>query len=526
MPESKQIALPGSERASMSGATLVGPTDPNQLVEVSVVLKQRRELNLDHLQGKTLSHDEFASAYGADPEHMERVRAFAHANHLHVTESENEVARRTVTLQGTVANLEKAFAVTLNDYDHPKGRFRGRTGAVHLPAELAEIVQGVFGLDNRPQASPHFRFRGLSGASDAATPNISYSPVQVAKLYNFPAGVTGEGQTIGIIELGGGYNQSDITNYFQSLGLTPPEVTSVSVDNGANSPTNPNSADGEVLLDIEVAGAIAPGASIVVYFAPNTSQGFQDAISTAIHDATNNPSAVSISWGGPESTWTSQSTQTMDQLAQEAAALGVTITVAAGDNGSSDGVGDGDGSNNVDFPASSPNVLACGGTTLVSSNGAITSETVWNDGADGGATGGGFSTLFAQPTYQSSLASSYPGQTGRGVPDVAGNADPDTGYNILVDGQQEVVGGTSAVAPLWAGLVALLNQQLNTRLGFLNTAIYALPEPGNGFNDITQGNNGAYSAGPGWDPCTGLGSPNGAALATLLAKSPASQPGS
>jgi kumamolisin len=519
-----KVALSGSERAPLEGATLAGPTDPQQLVEISVVLKQRRALDLAHLQGKIISHDDFASTYGADPEHLERVRAFARAHDLRVIDTPDEIARRTLKIQGTVANLEKAFGVTLNDYDHPGGRYRGRTGAIHIPAELEEVIQGVFGLDNRPQAKPHIRLRGLAGASDAAPPSTSYSPVQVAQLYSFPSGVTGAGQTIGIIELGGGYNPSDITTYFQSLGLTPPNVTSVSVDNGANSPTNPNSADGEVLLDIEVAGGVAPGANIVVYFTPNTDQGFQDALSTAIHDTTNNPSAVSISWGGPESTWTAQSMQTFDQVAQEAAALGVTITVAAGDNGSSDGVSD--GSNNVDFPASSPNVLACGGTTLVSANGAISSETVWNDGAQGGATGGGFSTVFSQPTYQSSLAANYPGQTGRGVPDVSGDADPDTGYNILVDGQQEVVGGTSAVAPLWAGLVALLNQQLNTRLGFLNTAIYALAEPSNGFNDITQGNNGSYSAGPGWDPCTGLGSPIGTTLATLLTPPPATPPAS
>ena len=520
MADSSKIALPGSERTPVAGATQLGPTDPAQLVEVSVIVKQRRELKLDHLQGKILSHDEFASTYGADPQHIERIRAFARANNLSVVETGDEIARRTVKLHGTVANLEKAFGVTLSDYEHSTGkRFRGRTGAIHLPSELADVVQGVFGLDNRPQAKPHVRFRGLTGASEAAPQDISYNPPQVAQLYSFPTGVTGAGQTIGIIELGGGYEQADISNYFQSLGITAPTVTSVSVDGGANSPSTPDSADGEVLLDIEVAGSVAPGANIVVYFCPNTSQGFQDALSTAIHDTTNNPCAISISWGGPESTWTTQLMQSMDQVAQEGAALGVTITVAAGDDGSSDGVSD--GSNNVDFPASSPNVLACGGTNLQSSNGAITSETVWNDGADGGATGGGFSTVFAQPTYQSSLATSYPGQTGRGVPDVSGDADPDTGYNILVDGSQEVVGGTSAVAPLWAGLVALLNQQLNTRLGFINPLLYALPEPNDGFNDITEGNNGSYSAGPGWDPCSGLGSPIGTTLATLLATPPA-----
>jgi kumamolisin len=517
-----KVALNGSARAPMAGATLAGPADPNQLLEISIVLKQRRALDLKHLQGKTISHDDFASTYGADPEHLERVRNFARAHDLKVIDGPDEVARRTLKVQGTVANLEKAFGVSLGNYVHPGGRYRGRTGSIHIPAELEEVIQGVFGLDNRPQAKPHNRVRGLSGASDSAPPNTSYSPVQVAQLYSFPTGVTGAGQTIGIIELGGGYNPSDITSYFQSLGLTPPTVNSVSIDGGTNSPTNPNSADSEVLLDIEIAGGVAPGANIVVYFTTNTDQGFQDALSTAIHDATNNPSAVSISWGGPESTWTSQSMQTFDQVAQEAAALGVTITVAAGDNGSSDGVTD--GSNNVDFPASSPNVLACGGTSLISSNGTITSETVWNDGSGGGATGGGFSTVFSQPTYQTSLATSYPGQTGRGVPDVSGDADPDTGYKILVDGQQEVVGGTSAVAPLWAGLVALLNQQLNTRIGFLNSKIYALAEPSNGFNDITLGNNGAYSAGPGWDPCTGLGSPIGTTLATLLVSTATTPP--
>jgi len=520
MAEQDKTALSGSERAALSGSNVVGPTDPNQLVEISIVVKQRRPLNLADLQGKILSHDDFASTYGADPEHIKRVEAFVSANNLSVVETGDEIARRTIKVRGTVANLEKAFSVTLNDYEHPVGRYRGRTGSVYIPSELSDVIQGVFGLDNRPQAKPHYRFRGISGASDAATPDISYNPPQVAQLYSFPTGATGAGQTIGIIELGGGYEQDDITNYFQSLGLTPPTVTSVSVDNGSNSPSTPDSADAEVLLDIEVSGGVAPGANIVVYFTSNTSQGFQDALSTAIHDTTNNPSVISISWGGPESSWTSQFLTSFDQVALEGAALGVTITVAAGDDGSSDGADD--GSNNVDFPASSPNVLACGGTSLVSTNGVISSETVWNDGSEGGATGGGFSTVFAQPAYQSSLATSYPDQTGRGVPDVASVADPDTGYNILVDGSQEVVGGTSAAAPLWAGLIALLNQQLNTRLGLINTAIYALPEPNNGFNDITEGNNGSYSAGPGWDPCTGLGSPIGTTLATLLATPPAS----
>jgi kumamolisin len=258
-----------------------------------------------------------------------------------------------------------------------------------------------------------------------------------------------------------------------------------------------------------------------VYFSSNTDQGFQDAISTAIHDASHNPSVISISWGGPESSWSQTAINSMDTACQSAAALGITITVASGDSGSSDGAT----GNNVDFPASSPHVLACGGTALKATNGQRQSEVVWNNQATGdGATGGGVSAAFPLPTWQANAGvpetSSAASTGGRGVPDVAGDAAPETGYQILVDGQQEVVGGTSAVAPLWAGLIALLNQQLGRKVGFLNPQLY--PLGGTAFFDITSGNNGAFSAHTGWDPCTGLGSPNGQLLLTSLHASPTS----
>ena len=531
---SPRTVLPGSEKAPFVQTAGEKPAPSTARFTVSVVVKRKTPLKAANRTGKQrLTHAQYKKNHGADPNAVKLVRAFAKEFGLAVAPDTPGPERRTVKLTGTVAAMQKAFGVTLLHKTHEGTTYRVREGSITLPAELVGPVEAVLGLDNRPQAKPHFRIAGEAGDLTAKTAqaggfakphasgtSTSYTPIQVGQLYQFPAGATATGQTIGIIELGGGYKTADLTTYFKALGQKAPKVTTVSVDGGKNSPTNANSADGEVMLDIEVAAAVAPGANIVVYFTSNTSQGFQDALSTAIHDTTNNPSVISISWGGPESSWTSQFLTSFDQVAQEGAALGVTITVAAGDDGSSDGADD--GSNNVDFPASSPNVLACGGTSLVSTNGVISSETVWNDGSEGGATGGGFSTVFAQPAYQSSLATSYPGQTGRGVPDVASVADPDTGYNILVDGSQEVVGGTSAAAPLWAGLIALLNQQLNTRLGLINTAIYALPEPNNGFNDITEGNNGSYSAGPGWDPCTGLGSPIGTTLATLLATPPAS----
>ena len=352
---------------------------------------------------------------------------------------------------------------------------------------------------------------------------MSYTPVQLASVYQLPDG-DGAGRIIAVIELGGGFATSDLDTYVTGLELTPPTVTAVGVDGATNvAGQDPTGADGEVLLDIEVAAAVAPGANVAVYFAPNTDQGFIDAISTAVHDTTNKPSVISISWGAPESAWTQQSISALDQACQAAAALGVTITVASGDNGSTDGAT----GNNVDFPASSPHVLACGGTTLAGSGSSISSEVVWNEQANNeGATGGGVSTVFALPSWQANANVPPPSSPGggRGVPDVAGDADPTTGYSVRVDGQTLVIGGTSAVAPLWAGLIAVANQQNRVSAGFINPAIYAAKAK-SGFRDITQGNNGTFSAAPGWDACTGLGSPIATALIPLLApSSPAKKP--
>ena len=520
----RYLEVPGSERPEPLNATLVGPADPAARVQVSVYLRPRAAAQVQSTSAPTvteqpLSREEFAARFGADPADIARVAQFAQDHRLSVVES--SIARRVIVLSGTVADLNAAFQVDLRHYTLNGTTFRGRTGHVYIPAELSSIVTGVFGLDERPQAGMRLQsFRPHTPiilAVNAA--QTSYTPPQLSALYNFPTAGHGQGQTIGIIELGGGYQQSDLDAYFNTLGLASPTPVSVPVDGGSNSPTgDPNSADGEVMLDIEVAGALAPGARIAVYFAPNTDQGFLDAITTAVHDTTNTPSVISISWGGPESTWTAQAQQQMTQAFQDAGVLGVTICAAAGDSGASDGVGD--GLLHVDFPASSPFALGCGGTTLTGSGATISSETVWNDG-NGAATGGGISDTFDLPTWQVNAgvpASANPGgRVGRGVPDVSGNADPQTGYLVQVDGQSFVIGGTSAVAPLWAGLVALLNQQLGKPVGFLNPILYQQVTPASVMRDIISGANDGYSAGPGWDACTGLGSPNGAALLSALA---------
>jgi kumamolisin len=373
-----------------------------------------------------------------------------------------------------------------------------------------------------------------------AVPAKSYTPVQVAQIYDFPTGVDGTGQCIAIVELntpadpnqpnvnvGAGYTTSDLNTFFSQLGITPPSITAISVDGGQNLPGLNKNADIETALDIEVAGAVAPGSRIAVYFAPNTDQGFLDAVTTAIHDTINQPSVVSISWGGPEG-GPPQGMQAFDQALQDAAALGVTVCVASGDNGSKDGVSDGQA--HVDFPASSSFALACGGTRLEAAGTTINSEVAWNEGTQGGAGGGGVSEVFDLPTWQANAnvpPSINPGNhKGRGVPDLAGDADPATGYQIVQGGQGLVIGGTSAVAPLIAGLVALMNQSLGKATGFLNPLLYGPVVASAGtVHDITQGNNdidgslnGQYQAGPGWDACSGWGSVDGAAvLATLTA---------
>ena len=235
----------------------------------------------------------------------------------------------------------------------------------------------------------------------------------------------------------------------------------------------------------------------------------------------------SISWGSAESNWTTQSLNALDAACQSAAALGITITVATGDDGSTDG--ETDGQNHTDFPASSPHVLACGGTSIQSNGSTITSETVWNDLPSNGATGGGVSDFFPLPTWQANAGVPAPVNPagGRGIPDVSGNADPATGYLIRIDGADYVIGGTSAVAPLWAGLIALANQQNGKSAGFIQPAIYAA-KAASAFNDITSGTNYTgtpvgFTAGPGWDACTGLGSPIAPKVITTV--NPPAQPG-
>jgi kumamolisin len=481
-----------------------------------------------------LSRDNFAAQFGVTPADFQQARRFAREYRLDVVLDRlvqetraNQLAHGTLELEGTVGAFNRAFGVDLIRVEDQDGNvYRTYRGPLSIPSEYENVIKNALGLDNRPQADAHFQHLRSYGGYSPRVSGGGYTPVRIAELYNFPADYSGKTQTIGLIELGGGFRRRDLHAYFNALGIPRPMISAVSVGTGSNSPDGPNSADAEVMLDIEVAGAIAPGARIVVYFAPSTSsRAFFRAIKGAIHDNRHKPTIISISWGGAESTWSLRDMHSIDEAFQDAAALGVSVFVAAGDAGSSDGVSPSEA--HVDFPASSPFATACGGTRLVMTDPAqIADERVWNDAPDSG-TGGGISAVFPVPPYQMGISlprSAAPGVgNGRGVPDISGNADPVTGYNTRVDGTDTVIGGTSAVAPLWAALFARINEGLGREVGFVNTLLYSaiasagyVPSSGAALRDVTQpvtpGNDttglvGGYPAGPGWDACTGLGTP-------------------
>jgi len=562
--------LPGSTRIRVPSAKLIAKSDPNHTITVSIYVRRNPNPPAGVLQKvaafakqlpgerEKITTDEFNSMYGADPADLQKVADWAKTADLKV--ADQSVAKRSIKVEGTIGAIEKAFQIELNEYEHPRdGHFRGREGDVHIPNELSGVISGVYGLDTRKVGDERLRkVNGRSAewktlkkstkatriAESASLTNEfpgTFFPPQVAQLYQYPSDLDGTGQNIAIFAFNGdssgdprgGYKLASLQTYFeQVLGGKTPSIQDVVVQGPGNDPGPDTEASaqngdstGEVMLDMCVVGSVAPGAKIFMYFTEFTTQGWLDALSQAITDD-NDISVISISYGNPEDdpdgAWTAMGVKQVNDAFEAAIAKQITICVASGDDGSSDQVSSGA---HVDFPSSSPNVLGVGGTKLVATGGspaAIAEETVWNETQmNEGATGGGISAIFSKPDYQSAAnvpVSVNPGHVvGRGVPDVAAVADPVTGVVIIhVNGKKlEPIGGTSASAPLWASLIAILNQGLNARCGFLNPILYS--KAANGvLNDIVSGNNGAYSAGPGWDACTGLGTPNGQRLLHVL----------
>lgn len=496
------------------------------MIEVLIVLRRKRGATLPdvHALGEKWPHErrylhrkELARRHGASSADVALIRSFAKRQGLTV-ESVNAGGRRVI-LSGGRRSLERAFKVRLRYHAKDGRAFHTHEKPLQIPRELDDIVAGVFGLDDRPVGM----LRAERGA--APDPEKARWPSAVATLYGFPRKLDGRHQTIAIVELGGGFRERDVVDALRKQGLRPPKIDVVSVAGARNSPGKKDRAsDEEVALDLQVAGATAPGARLVVYFAPDTERGLVEVLSTAVHDRTHRPRIVSISWGQSEKGFSRSARSAIEHTLQEAAALGVTVVASAGDYGSA-GTPDGKGVD-VQYPASSPHVLCCGGTSLsLSKNGKrIKREVVWNDMEQKlGATGGGVSQIFELPAYQARAgvppAARPAGSVGRGIPDVAASADPKAGYLVRIRGKTVVRGGTSASTPLWAALIARINEGLGHGVGFLNPLLYGSLASSDALRAITRGDNGAYRAGPGWNPCAGFGSPRGKKLLRVLDRS-------
>jgi kumamolisin len=534
--EDSHTPVVGSRRVPLPGAAATGRANPHATIEVSLKLRRKNDLPpVKERPVAIMTRDQLADHYGASKEDLDLVVQTFKDFGLKPTNV--DAATRTVRLSGPIAAMEQAFQVRLFNYDHESGAYRGRVGQVHVPIALKDIVKGVFGLDNRRVARPRRQpIRDIAQIGSSSVPQSWYIPSQLAKHYNFPAG-DGTGQTVGLLEFGGGYFPNDLKKFCKLAGVTVPKVIAVSTD---GTPTDSkDGAEGEVMLDIEVVAGVCPKANIVVYFAQWSDQGWITALDAVMKDKENDPGVLSVSWGNAEDTdiWTGQAMAEVNESLKEAALLGITVCAPAGDDGSSDG--DQDGQAHADFPGSSVYVLSVGGTTIPAKNGTVP-DIVWKEGdglrADkGGSTGGGVSAVFSRPDWQKDITilSVNPGSiVGRCLPDISANADWNASpYLLVVDGGQQPNGGTSASTPLLAALITLINAARGPgkRIGYLTPLLYRAQDGAeNGLaigaiacTDVISGNNntsqlGGYSAGTGYDAASGWGRPDGMKLASVL----------
>jgi len=544
-PAAKRRALANSVHHLPPGSVAKQKTNLNKWIELTIGVRRVKKLpDLAALDAKRpaernyMTRDQLRSEYGSDPGAVESIEKFAADHHLIVTRDDRASAQ--LGLAGTAADVGIAFGVRLLDYSHPTlGEFYARSGPVMLPMDVADAITGVFGLNTQRvmHRLPRPR-RQIAAVTSLARANPYFVPTELAGIYNFPDG-DASGQCIGLLEFGGGVEQSDVAAYFRQIGAPAPDIEIVAVDGVGTDPAADPDSTGEVMLDIEIAGTLAGGAKIAVYFSTFDEKGLIDILSAVINDSANDPSVVSISWGWDENQpfngsnvlWSPAAIDHVNHSLLAAAQLGITVCVSTGDDGSEAQVKDGNA--HVNFPATSPYVLAVGGTTLHArkrKNGQVAvTEVVWNDGP-GSGTGGGVSDITPVPDWQAGTAprSINPGAfAGRAIPDVAANADPATGYVVMSGGRLGVVGGTSAAAPLWGSLITRINALLNGRMGNFNALLYGVLGPNGVLRDITSGNNdtdglldGRFAAGPGWDACTGWGAPDGAKLLAAL-QSPA-----
>ena len=561
----------------------------NNEVEIVIVLRRRPDTSedppveaycrRDGSRPAYFNREDYTARFGAAESDVEQVFGFVKDEGLDVIDDlgetveslavpgfmQNCVSRRMLLVRGIQKNIDHAFDINTRHVAIGGAVHRAHDEPVSVPEHLDGIVVWVFGLETQhvPHAGPHI-------ATFAAHQDVLHelnirpvNPADIARQYDFPENCNGSGQCIGILQPNGGYDESDMQTYFEHAKIEMPDIFPVGI----------NAADWyrerglsmynmEVALDTQIAGGLAPGARVAVYMPGRCSTAadafpkrLYEVLSRAVHDDVNRPSVLSLSWGGPEAIWKEGDRIEIEELLTDAVCLGVTVCTSSGDAG----VGPPDPHAGLQtppaciYPASSPHVLACGGTSLEDHNGATglyETEIVWNDHSTilqmefgtsagvaqsrngAGASGGGVSECFTVPSYQE--AAEVPEKSilywkegrvttgepikGRGIPDVAANADIHTGYRIYFDGAYAMGGGTSSAAPLWAALIARLNSALDEPVGFINPILYRMQlDEGLGVcRDITSGNNGGYEARPGWDACTGLGSPNGTAILAAL----------
>jgi kumamolisin len=470
-------------------------------------LRPRRggELDVDRaiLLGSTLpaqrsyaQRGELLAQTGADPSDVDVLRRYCERFKIQIL----SVDWRTVTMTGSIHDLAEAFGATAGIYQlDDQRRFRGRSESLHAPAKITEILQGVFGIDEWPRSHAVGQIHPI-----AKPPSIE----ETVTRYSFPD-ADGSGQRVAIVQLRGEFKPGDFALCMQSQGVAPKPPLVKRVDNAELTHAIETAKDLESAIDTQIVAQLAPGAQLIVYAAPDDERGLLDALRTSIFDEELSPSILTISFGHTEALWTPSALAILNELFTAAALLGVTVFCSSGDNGAEV---DAEGTAHVLAPASSPFAHACGGTQIANDAG---SEVAWPK------TGGGFSECFAVPAWQrdaAAVAASYKVAAGRGVPDVSAESMP--GHCVYIDGTQFSMGGTSAVAPMWAALTARLAQRLGHPLGFFAPLLYGAPARA-ALRAVTTGGNDRYQSAAGWNPCTGLGVPIGTALESLLTgKSP------
>ncbi|MFG2780042.1 protease pro-enzyme activation domain-containing protein [Streptomyces prunicolor] len=518
VPSAYAAAQPHTTRAAIAGDVLkglnhdaarTGAVSAAKRISVAISLTPRNDKGLDTFianvsnprsssYGHYLTKAQFAARFGRTDAEVKQVKDFLRAQGLTVGKVHS--GNLLVDASGTAAQLEQAFGTKLSTWkDAKSGRaFYANETAPTLPTGIAGLVSDVTGLNNRAQ----LHHQGSAKVNPHNGPGGGYTPAQIKGGYNVSGTYTGSGQKIALLEFDG-FAQSNITKYDTNYSLGSPTPTVSKVDGGSGA-----LGDGqvEVELDIEVLHAIAPKANVTVFEGPNSDAGEVDTYQAIVDSGI---PTTSISWGASESQRTTSNINAVDAVFKAGAAEGLGFYAASGDDGSDDA---GDGTTKVDYPASDPYVTGVGGTTLtVTSANAWSKETAWSGG------GGGKSSVFKIPSWQTAVQKTAGGGY-RQVPDVSALANPSPGVSIYSQGSWGTVGGTSAAAPEWAAFGALYNQQAaaagKANLGFANPALYTAS--GTGFHDITSGSNGAYSAASGWDFTTGWGSYNAATLATKL----------